>query len=257
MSFYTVGAFGGPVVGPITGAWVAQQLGWRWIFWVLTIFTGVSAVLGAPFPAVETSSYASEVLILRPHQAASFPRALLQRFSSNKRPRSPERPGGSTFQHSRRQQQAPSPSMSRSRSSDHLRCSSENPSFSSSRSIRHTFVRLLLPLSPCFVALTFIACALQMDCSTAAFLPSPGSITTSADGLQASPVFRSSPSASASSQAFSPTTSSTGLTSKLFERPLASFRPRHGSHFASWAGSLFLSASWYLLGRHSLRSTGS
>lgn len=67
MSFYTVGAFGGPVVGPITGAWVAQQLGWRWLFWVLTIFTGASVVVGTPFSAVETSSYASEVLILRPH----------------------------------------------------------------------------------------------------------------------------------------------------------------------------------------------
>lgn len=47
MSFYLVAAFGGPVIGPISGSFLAAATTYKWIFWLLTIFAGVSFVAGA------------------------------------------------------------------------------------------------------------------------------------------------------------------------------------------------------------------
>lgn len=33
----TIGPVFGPVIGPVAGGYLAQDVGWRWIFWVLTI----------------------------------------------------------------------------------------------------------------------------------------------------------------------------------------------------------------------------
>ncbi|KAI8578578.1 hypothetical protein K450DRAFT_246532 [Umbelopsis ramanniana AG] len=37
---YSVGPMLGPIIGPIIGGVIAQNLGWRWIFWLLTIIAG-------------------------------------------------------------------------------------------------------------------------------------------------------------------------------------------------------------------------
>ncbi|KAH7311281.1 major facilitator superfamily domain-containing protein [Stachybotrys elegans] len=37
MSIFFAGIFIGPVVGPVIGGFVAQDLGWRWIFWLMAI----------------------------------------------------------------------------------------------------------------------------------------------------------------------------------------------------------------------------
>ncbi|KAL3462507.1 major facilitator superfamily domain-containing protein [Aspergillus heterothallicus] len=40
MSIFSLGPLLGPVIGPICGAFIAQDIGWRWIFWVLAITGG-------------------------------------------------------------------------------------------------------------------------------------------------------------------------------------------------------------------------
>lgn len=47
MSFFAVAGFGGPVVGPVAGNWLLNQgASWRWLFWLLLIFAGVSYCVG-------------------------------------------------------------------------------------------------------------------------------------------------------------------------------------------------------------------
>lgn len=40
-SIYSVGPLFGPVIGPIAGGFIGQQIGWRWVFWILLIASGV------------------------------------------------------------------------------------------------------------------------------------------------------------------------------------------------------------------------
>ncbi|KAF2098970.1 MFS general substrate transporter [Rhizodiscina lignyota] len=40
MSIFTMGPLFGPVLGPICGGFIAQQAGWRWVFWTLLIAAG-------------------------------------------------------------------------------------------------------------------------------------------------------------------------------------------------------------------------
>jgi multidrug resistance protein len=37
MAIWAMGPLMGPVVGPIAGGYLAQRLGWRWVFWVIAI----------------------------------------------------------------------------------------------------------------------------------------------------------------------------------------------------------------------------
>ncbi|EAW08524.1 MFS transporter [Aspergillus clavatus NRRL 1] len=39
-SIWSMGPLIGPVVGPICGGFIGQQIGWRWIFWILLIASG-------------------------------------------------------------------------------------------------------------------------------------------------------------------------------------------------------------------------
>jgi len=43
-AIYSLGPLFGPVVGPICGGFVAQQIGWRWVFWILLISGSVVTI---------------------------------------------------------------------------------------------------------------------------------------------------------------------------------------------------------------------
>ncbi|KAJ5107333.1 hypothetical protein N7456_004008 [Penicillium angulare] len=40
MSFYGFGPLFGPVLGPVCGGFIAENAGWRWVFWILVIAAG-------------------------------------------------------------------------------------------------------------------------------------------------------------------------------------------------------------------------
>ncbi|KAF1815011.1 multidrug resistance protein [Eremomyces bilateralis CBS 781.70] len=44
MSMFAIGPLLGPVIGPIIGGFVSQNIGWRWVFWLLTISMGLVAI---------------------------------------------------------------------------------------------------------------------------------------------------------------------------------------------------------------------
>ncbi|KAF7368751.1 MFS polyamine transporter [Mycena venus] len=45
MVVFSATIFLGPCLGPLIGGWIGQYAGWRWIYWVLFIFTGFCFVL--------------------------------------------------------------------------------------------------------------------------------------------------------------------------------------------------------------------
>ncbi|GLC70796.1 MFS siderochrome iron transporter 1 [Pleodorina starrii] len=49
MSFFAVAPFMGPVIGPIVGGFTGQAVGWRWVMWVMTLFSGAMLLLSAVF----------------------------------------------------------------------------------------------------------------------------------------------------------------------------------------------------------------
>ena len=59
MTLWSLGPLLGPTIGPIAGGFLSQAEGWRWIFWVLAIATGVLAVL---VPILLSESYAPVLL---------------------------------------------------------------------------------------------------------------------------------------------------------------------------------------------------
>lgn len=63
--WYLLGPLLGPTLGPLVGGLVVQRLGWRWVFWVLTIVCGVNT-LGGFFFLKE--SYAPALLAMRKTQ---------------------------------------------------------------------------------------------------------------------------------------------------------------------------------------------
>lgn len=42
-----VGRFGGPVIGPLIGGWIQMRVGWRWLGWTMTVFSGVCTLVAA------------------------------------------------------------------------------------------------------------------------------------------------------------------------------------------------------------------
>lgn len=60
MGMYSLAPLLGPAIGPIVGGWIVQELGqWRWIFWVSSMYGGLTALIGL-FLLPET--YAPEIL---------------------------------------------------------------------------------------------------------------------------------------------------------------------------------------------------
>ncbi|KAJ1947359.1 hypothetical protein FBU59_001885, partial [Linderina macrospora] len=45
LGIYYLGPLVGPCIGPLIGGYVGQNLGWRWVFWILTIWGGVMCLL--------------------------------------------------------------------------------------------------------------------------------------------------------------------------------------------------------------------
>jgi MFS family permease len=54
-AIFVIGPLFGPVVGPIVGGFIAQQAGWRWVYWVLLIACGACSV-GFFFASKETNA---------------------------------------------------------------------------------------------------------------------------------------------------------------------------------------------------------
>jgi multidrug resistance protein len=51
MAVWAIGPLLGPAVGPIAGGYVAENLGWRWVFWIIAIVVGVYVFVDAAFHA--------------------------------------------------------------------------------------------------------------------------------------------------------------------------------------------------------------
>lgn len=45
MAGFSIGPLLGPIIGPVIGGIVADKLSWRWVFWILTILSGVISSL--------------------------------------------------------------------------------------------------------------------------------------------------------------------------------------------------------------------
>lgn len=46
ISLYTLGPLLGPAIGPIAGGFIAETIGWRWSFWIVTIVDGILQIAG-------------------------------------------------------------------------------------------------------------------------------------------------------------------------------------------------------------------
>ncbi|KAG6916740.1 hypothetical protein DXG01_005560 [Tephrocybe rancida] len=72
MAVYSLGPLIGPVVGPIAGGFIAQTVGVKWVFIVIAILSGLSALLGIP---LLRETY-GPVIRLRRAKATGDPEAL-------------------------------------------------------------------------------------------------------------------------------------------------------------------------------------
>ncbi|KAK9442372.1 cycloheximide resistance protein [Metarhizium brunneum] len=66
VSLWAVGTVVGPMIGPVIGGYVAEVLGWRWIFWIISITAGLVtiialAVLRETYPPVLLERKASRL----------------------------------------------------------------------------------------------------------------------------------------------------------------------------------------------------
>jgi len=43
MAIFTLGPFAGPALGPTIGGFIGDNTSWRWLFWVMAGFVGVSS----------------------------------------------------------------------------------------------------------------------------------------------------------------------------------------------------------------------
>ncbi|KAF6823666.1 bicyclomycin resistance [Colletotrichum plurivorum] len=45
MSVFSIGPLLGPIVGPVAGGFLSESAGWRWVFWLLVIVSGVLSIV--------------------------------------------------------------------------------------------------------------------------------------------------------------------------------------------------------------------
>ncbi|QDS72867.1 hypothetical protein FKW77_007382 [Venturia effusa] len=45
MAIYSIGPLVGPVIGPVGGGYMVEAVGWRWVYWLLAIISGIAAAL--------------------------------------------------------------------------------------------------------------------------------------------------------------------------------------------------------------------
>jgi len=50
MAFFMVATVFGPLIAPIISGFCAETIGWRWTFWIATIYAGVTLILLIPLP---------------------------------------------------------------------------------------------------------------------------------------------------------------------------------------------------------------
>jgi len=44
MAIWSLGPLMGPVIGPIAGGFISESIGWRWVFWIISMASGVVAI---------------------------------------------------------------------------------------------------------------------------------------------------------------------------------------------------------------------
>ncbi|KAI9150848.1 Efflux pump radE [Paramyrothecium foliicola] len=49
ISIWAIGPLLGPCIGPVIGGYVVENLGWRWVYWILAIVGGALGILGVAF----------------------------------------------------------------------------------------------------------------------------------------------------------------------------------------------------------------
>jgi MFS family permease len=59
MAIWSIGPLLGPVLGPVAGGFLVEAKGWRWVFWILTIFGGVFSL---SFLLLGHETYATTIL---------------------------------------------------------------------------------------------------------------------------------------------------------------------------------------------------
>lgn len=45
MAAFSIGPLLGPIIGPVAGGFLADAAGWRWVFWLIVIVSGVLSIV--------------------------------------------------------------------------------------------------------------------------------------------------------------------------------------------------------------------
>lgn len=86
LGLFALGPLLGPVIGPIAGGYIAQYLGWHWIFWILTMVGGV-VLISTIFFLPETFYKPNLPLpIASPKTAGSRVKAIIANFPNPFKP---------------------------------------------------------------------------------------------------------------------------------------------------------------------------
>ncbi|KAL6721690.1 hypothetical protein ACLMJK_000794 [Lecanora helva] len=82
--WYLLGPLLGPTLGPLFGGLIVQYLGWRWVFWILTIVCAINTIIGFFYLK---ESYAPVILEARKHSyEQSYPDTIYRLKDQDDRP---------------------------------------------------------------------------------------------------------------------------------------------------------------------------